>query len=420
MPDPHLVLAGASGGTGNLGVTALNHSALARIIEIVPDAEISSLDYRAGEVVEDIAIGSSTVRVRRVSHRSGTRFYRPDNLASVALAQRLGIDLGPAKTIRSAAAVLDVGGGDSFTDLYGRDRFGLIARVRELALAMGTPLALLPQTYGPFRSDAFRERARRIVVGAHTAWARDPDGFVALRELAGDDFDPDRHREGVDMAFGLDPRPPADPGLRERLEGWRTHETVGLNISGLVANDPGSAAQFGLTIDYQKVVERLVRELLDRSDGRVVLVPHVLAPPGAPESDRVACETLAERIGDPRIEVAPDLDVAEVKWLISGFGWFCGTRMHATIAALSTGVPTATIAYSLKARGVFETCEMAHNVADARSVDDETALDVVLSSFEARDRDRTTLERTAPATRTRCRAQFAEILRAVGVTHAPS
>ena len=39
--------------------------------------------------------------------------------------------------------------------------------------------------------------------------------------------------------------------------------------------------------------------------------------------------------------------------------------MHATIAALSSGVPCATVAYSLKARGVFASCGMAHAVADA-------------------------------------------------------
>ena len=35
------------------------------------------------------------------------------------------------------------------------------------------------------------------------AWARDPRSFAHLQELLGSAFDPDKHRSGVDMAFGL-------------------------------------------------------------------------------------------------------------------------------------------------------------------------------------------------------------------------
>jgi len=38
--------------------------------------------------------------------------------------------------------------------------------------------------------------------------------------------------------------------------------------------------------------------------------------------------------------------------VLSHCSLFAGTRMHSTIAALSSGVPTLNLAYSIKARGV--------------------------------------------------------------------
>ncbi|HLU47010.1 MAG TPA: polysaccharide pyruvyl transferase family protein, partial [Planctomycetota bacterium] len=151
------------------------------------------------------------------------------------------------------------------------------------------------------------------------------------------------------------------------------------------------------------------------SDARIVLVPHVL---GGAESDVPACERVLGELGaDARDRVAilpPIYDQSEIKWVISRFDWFCGTRMHSTIAALSTGVPTAAIAYSLKTLGVFETCEQGEHVADPRSMETEEVVARVWSSFETRRSTREKLAKTAPEVVRRAEAQMDEILAACG------
>jgi len=53
------------------------------------------------------------------------------------------------------------------------------------------------------------------------------------------------------------------------------------------------------------------------------------------------------------ISLAPrTLNAAQLKYLISQCRFFMGARTHSTIAGFSTGVPTASIAYSIKARGL--------------------------------------------------------------------
>ena len=70
---------------------------------------------------------------------------------------------------------------------------------------------------------------------------------------------------------------------------------------------------------------------------------HVLSPIDKPESDLHASTTLLHAMPASlreRVAIAPRLpNVCETKWLISQLDWFCGTRMHTTIAALSSNVP---------------------------------------------------------------------------------
>ncbi len=45
-------------------------------------------------------------------------------------------------------------------------------------------------------------------------------------------------------------------------------------------------------------------------------------------------------------------DSAEIKYIIGNCKYFIGARTHSTIAALSSFIPTLSLAYSTKARGI--------------------------------------------------------------------
>ena len=102
-------------------------------------------------------------------------------------------------------------------------------------------------------------------------------------------------------------------------------------------------------------------------------MPHVISPGGARDCDVRACEELrtklVDRFGGRVLCLPRGLDERETKWCVSRCAWFMGTRMHSTIAALGSGVPCASIAYSLKTLGVFETCGLGDQVADPREHD---------------------------------------------------
>jgi polysaccharide pyruvyl transferase WcaK-like protein len=84
--------------------------------------------------------------------------------------------------------------------------------------------------------------------------------------------------------------------------------------------------------------------------------------------------------------------------------------MHATIGALSSGVPALALAYSGKMQGVFETCGMGHCVLDLReSFSESAALDAMFAAMARADNDRLHLAKNLPSTFAQARFQMDRI-----------
>lgn len=416
-------LFGCAPSTHNMGVSALYRSAAAGVAAYDPGAEVCVFDFRRGVgEVETLRVGPVEANVRLVGANRSRRWHRGDSLARMKLSAAMGGVGNPAVALlKSSVAALDLSAGDSFTDLYGPDRFAAILDLKHLAMRVGTPLVLLPQTYGPFEADAARRKARRVVEASAMAWARDEDSFEKLRDLVGPSFDPERHRCGVDLAFRL-PAGDLPDAVPAAIRGWlddRDRPPVGFNVSGLVYNEPDVAQrQFGLEADYVELVHRFLGRLLAETDERLLLVPHVLNPAGERESDPGACEAVRSALiaADPRaaerVAVLPTIpDPSLLKAVIARCGWFCGTRMHSTIAALSSGVPAASVSYSLKTRGVFETCGVGEAVVDPRELDTDAAIASLWSVFESRDRLGDRLREELPGVKAQADGQMRDIVR---------
>jgi len=405
---------GAAGDTTNLGVDALLESTIIGLRRALPGVELTVFDNGLGHRPGRIDTPDGAIHFDRLGMRSSKRIHRTESLANMAVSARVGFPSNPGvRRLREADVVVDLSGGDSFSDIYGRRRFDAITRQKAVTLQIGTPLVLLPQTYGPFGSERSRAVASRLVRRAAVAWARDTVSFESLRILLDDDFDEARHRLGVDVAFALPSRPPSrlDPGVTAWLDD--DGPVFGLNVSGLLANDDRSDRSFGLRENYADAVRRVLRRILDETDARVLLVPHVLSDLWVVESDVAACRRFAQEFdahdGD-RVAVLEDVRQAqEVKWVIGRCDAFCGTRMHSTIAALSTHTPSLAMAYSPKTRGVFESCGQGHRVVDLRADDIASIEHQVMSLWNDRESVVEELHTLVPPVVTRATLPFAQL-----------
>lgn len=416
--DRSFCVAGAAPDTGNLGVSALLYGTLGGLSQALPDFTPVVFDHGRGVRPATIELVSGRLEIIRCGVYHTRRLYRPEALSRIRVAMRLGSGSPPASLIAESSAILDLSGGDSFTDLYGERRFRSITLPKLIALEAGLPLFLLPQTYGPFADLGRRRLAQGILRQASHAWARDLVSYAKLQELLGDDFDADRHREGVDVAFAMESLAPPSP-VSGQLSDWIDAPSVpvaGINVSGLLYNGGDQArSQFGLKSNYRDVIREVARQMMKNTDWKVVLVPHVAAKKGRKESERGAARLLAEELGQPdRVIVAPSFeDPRHVKWLISKFDWFCGTRMHSTIASLSSRVPSVALAYSDKTQGVFETCGMGRYVIDLRTKSTNEIAGEVIDMWTSREDAQKVLVDRLPDVIGRARTQADELAVAV-------
>ena len=396
-------LFGASPNTGNQGVNALCWSLLTGLAQRGFD-DIHVYDYRRQPQQAQFGDVRYTLQPMAI----GKKFWQAEHLERNRIATAVGKKSGGMlDALNRADLVMDVSGGDSFTDLYGSARFRQIVAPKEIALNLGRALVLAPQTYGPFKSKACLARARRLVSKSVLAYARDPESFDRMQDFLGDEFDPARHRQGVDLAFGLPAVEPAslDAKTSAFLSKHNERPLIGLNISGLLGNNSSQArSRFGLQDDYPELMIALVQRLLQETSARLVFIPHVHAPTGHYESDLDAAKTVLDslpsaiekEVRERCLLITQPYNACELKWFIAQCDWFSGARMHATIAAISSGVPTAALAYSPKIKGVFETCSQAESVIDLRQIGNADALDSMMTLWGQRNQCAASLGQQLP------------------------
>lgn len=413
-----ITLLNAAPDTGNEGVSALCLSAVAGLSARAA-GPLAVADHGRGVRLADMGVAT----VRRIGLTHNRRFWRSESLTTVRALARIGGGHSPsARIIAGSRVILDVSGGDSFTDLYGPRRFQAMVLSKRLALDNGLPLILLPQTLGPFADRDNRAEAIEILGAARAVWVRDAASHAFLQEVLGPRFDPDRHRLGVDMAVSLPVQTPAS--LPEEIAPWfsatRRFPVAGLNVSGLLAiNAEDARKSFGLAERHDHGIEAVARTILDHDpELRLLLVPHVHRDLGHAESDLAASLALKARLGakyERRVAVLTGRPNAmELKWVFSRLSWFAGARMHATIGAFSSGTPTLGLGYSDKAAGVFAQCGIGAHVADLRRMDTDALTQAVEVSLAAREEMRVVLSGLLPGLRRRAEAQMDEIVRQIG------
>lgn len=416
-----ITILNAAPNTGNQGVSALCFSAVDGLAQRGIN-RIAIADHGRARRNASWLLGKTDRKVELFGLTHHRRIWRGDCLRTVRYLARIGGGASAsARAILESDVCLDVSGGDSFTDLYGQKRFDAMTLSKTLALEAGKPLVLLPQTLGPFRSAGNAAAASDILRRAAAVWVRDAQSFALLKMIMGAAFDPARHRMGVDMALLLpSSRPTGAPfDIVKWLRMPRSSPVFGLNVSGLLCSKPEAAArQFGLAAPHDQQIEAAARAALTAHPrARLILVPHVLRDPTHPESDWAAATNIARRINveaSDRVQVLPQsFSATELKWLIARLDWFAGARMHATIAALSSGIPTLGLGYSDKTEGVFDAFGLGGEAIDLRRNSPEQLGAQVAASIASRGLARRRLARKLPRMLTAAETQMDDIARLV-------
>jgi polysaccharide pyruvyl transferase WcaK-like protein len=295
---------------------------------------------------------------------------------------------------RRSDLVIDIGAGDSFADIYGSGRLTRMFVMKFLTHLARTPLVMAPQTIGPFTKGWSKVLAKLTMRLSAVVATRDAMSTKAARDMG-------VTRpviEASDLALVL---PYTPPGPRPAGP-----PRVGINVSGLLMGGGYTGKnELGIALDYPGLMRDLIRHFQGLG-AEVHLVAHVIVREGrmTGEDDYRACAALAAEF--PGTVLAPSFtSPSEAKSYIAGMDFFMGARMHACIAAFSSGVPVVPMAYSRKFEGLFGSLGYTRTV-DCTKETGQSILAKIAAAYD--DRATVASEGTAALARGRAKLQAYE------------
>jgi len=244
------------------------------------------------------------------------------------------------KEVGNVCVSLQVGG-----DNYSLDYGGPYAHFEldDYLIRQRVPVFLWGASVGPFDSDpTFASYAHSHLKRLSGMFVRETRSLEYLHRYGMND----RVRLVADPAFAMAPELPNSDDLPTADLGQKP---IGLNFSPLMAR----YVTGGDLDTWASSCSKTVISIMRKAGENILLVPHVFAPHN---DDGEFLSDVAERVrletGTSVSVTSRNLSAAQIKWIISHCSVFVGARTHSTIAALSTGVPTLSLAYSVKARGL--------------------------------------------------------------------
>lgn len=229
-------------------------------------------------------------------------------------------------------------GGDNYSLSYGvpRKRF----HTNQVTLRHHKPLILWGASVGPFSENPeFEKWAAEELKKVSLICARESE---TVNYLAGLGLT-DNVRKVSDPAFVLEPEPVT---LTQEESDFLRQPCLGFNLSPLLAK------YWQGKESWVEHAAACLRAILEKVDLPVVLVPHVVR---FDNNDHAFLHKVRERLpefSNRLLLIGPTYKASQLKWIISQMKVFIGARTHSTVAALSTCVPTVSIGYSMKARGI--------------------------------------------------------------------
>ena len=353
-------------GTANMGCTALIYSLLHLLDMICQEHSLSSTFYL-------FDIGCTDEDIARMCDAIGLQSEQVQ-VFSMPLVDRRSL-VGRLKTVkhtkdnrrvfdamRSCAFLVDLTQGDSFSDIYGSERFFRWTDIKKTIEDKCLPLILGPQTYGPFADDQIRDYAIRVIEGAKAVISRDQTSADYIGEYSNTEI-----VVGTDLAFEL----PYSSGSVES----KGRVKVGINPSGLLCKKKTDLSAFSdeLNTDYESYLTQLIDWLKDEGKYEIHMISHV-------GNEAIEC------FGDKQGVIYHDAfrTPVEAKSFISGMDVFIGARMHATIAAFSSGVPVIPTAYSRKFLGLYSGVGY-ENIIDLRKLSTQQSVEKTIEYLRNAD-----------------------------------
>lgn len=174
-----------------------------------------------------------------------------------------------------------------------------------------------------------------------------------------------------DLAFLVKPQ----PSLRvQEIVGKFDSEHTYIGITVRKWHFPKSPNPVEAMVNYKRAVTSCIEYLVKESNVIFVFVPQVIFDG---DDDRKVAREITDSLPSEVnnfIILEDNFSPGEIKYLISHFDLFIGTRMHSNIFAASSTVPTIGVAYEAKTNGIMQMLGLGNYVIP---IEDVTAYSLV-------------------------------------------
>lgn len=227
-------------------------------------------------------------------------------------------------------------GGDNYSLDYGFPYRHV--QLDKALLRTNKPLVLWGASVGPFDKNLQTERFMTEHLKKFSLiLAREKKSIEYLYYLGVRD----NVRLVADPAFTMQPKRPRH--VSNQFVSW-TGQAIAISLGPLLAKFRDESIY-----SWSHMVFSALRELRKNICLPFVLVPHVTF---GHDNDYSFLKDIYNRLGDEGFLLLGEYNAQEYKWFISKCALLITARTHATIASLSSSVPTLSIAYSMKAVGI--------------------------------------------------------------------
>ncbi len=289
-------------------------------------------------------------------------------------------------------AAVDVSG-FLFSDQRGERAGEMLVPIVELFAHKAKPFVFLPQAWGPFEGPVVRSLTKRACTAASLVYARDATSLEHLHAVLGA---ANNVEYAPDIAFLFKPATNGPELIRKLgLDSDRPIVVISPNMRVYERTEGEGEANH-----YCTALVGVGRRMLGQGV-QILLAPHEIMPVGMDRrDDRYLCSLLRDMLGTNDVAAITENTTAEdLKAMIGACDLMLGSRFHALIAALSSGVPTVAIGWAHKYPELLGAFEMEHLVFDHDALTQDALVQAVMEVWDTRSGHRTSIEKRLPEIR---------------------
>jgi len=303
------------------------------------------------------------------------------------------------------ADVVIVRGGDTLTNDYGFLPLTSHLTSMLFAVLLRKPIILLGHTIGPF--GILKCVVRYVLDRTDIIVLREEQSREILQDLG---IDKPAIYVTADLSF-LSDVPNVETVERILFEEGIKKNTkiVGVSVSQIFPGFLHVPRDYkGKRERYVELMAQTIDYLISNLGVSVIVVPNVLGP-GDNDDRMIATEIYSKVNSKEKVKlIVNEYSPEELKGIISHCEMFIGARMHACIAALSTCVPTISLAYGHKFDGIIgRMLDQEKYVLKATNLNYDMLVSKIKEVWSAREEIRKDLQIKIKAVRKRAKQNFA-------------